>query len=323
MHRGWRFAVKGETVAPMTVVAVIFPIALTIFAGWAARRSGFVGKEAWPGIETLSFRVLIPAILIASISEADLTWSRIGPLSLSLVATLAVIACAVFALSRLPRVRDIGNPALSTLFQTSTRWNAFVSLAAADLMAGADGVLLIAVAMAVLIPIINVGNILVVASLVAADAGWRKVVRTVATNPLVIACAIGLTLNFGFGGLPDILLNGFDIVGRAALGVGLLCVGASVEIRRFVSVTPQVLIALFLRPVAAPLIFLAIGILFGLSAPELVAGILVTAVPAASNGFIVARAMGGDAEMYADVLAWQTLVSLLALPIYLAVAASL
>ena len=48
-----------------------------------------------------------------------------------------------------------------------------------------------------------------------------------------------------------------------------------------------------------------------------------TAVPAASNGYIVARAMGGDAELYADMLAWQTLLSMVAIPAYLALAASL
>ena len=307
----------------MDAVSVIFPIALIIFSGWAARRSGLVAYDAWGGIETLSFRVLIPAILIVAISGADLDPARIGPLAFALIATLGVIATLVFLVRGTADRERRENPAFSTVFQTSTRWNAFISLAAADLMAGADGVLLIAVAMAILIPIINVGNILVVAGMVSADAGWRKVARTVATNPLIIACAIGLTLNIGFGGLPDLLATGFEIVGRAALGVGLLCVGAGIEIKRFISVSRNVLISLTIRPILAPVIFLSIGMLVGLSSEELVAGVLVTAVPAASNGFLVARAMGGDAELYADVLAWQTLVSMIALPSYLALAAIL
>ena len=47
-------------------------------------------------------------------------------------------------------------------------------------------------------------------------------------------------------------------------------------------------------------------------------GILVFAVPAATNGFIVARMMGGDAATYADMLAWQTLLCLIAIPFYAA-----
>ena len=307
----------------MNTTVVILPIALTLFAGWAARRFGLVPRDAWPGIETLSFRVLIPAILIFAISGADLTLSKVGPLGIALVGTSLILAALVLILRKTIATERIDNPAFSTLFQTSTRWNAFISLTAADLLGGAEGVLLIAVAMAILIPIINVGNILAVASFVTANAGWRKIARTVATNPLVIACAIGLTLNLGFGGLPDLVVTGFEIVGRAALGVGLLCVGASIEIKRFVNVTGRILIGLILRPFLAPLIVLALGLALGLTSEELIAGVLVMAVPAASNGFMVARAMGGDAELYADLLAWQTLATLIALPLYLTLAASL
>ena len=110
---------------------------------------------------------------------------------------------------------------------------------------------------------------------------------------------------------------------RAALAVGLLCVGAGIEIRRFLTVTWRVVLGLTMRPTLAPAIFLGIGLMLGLSTAELTAGVLVMAVPAASNGFIVARAMGGDAELYADLLAWQTLVTLVVLPAYLALAATL
>ena len=82
-------------------------------------------------------------------------------------------------------------------------------------------------------------------------------------------------------------------------------------------------VGLVIRPILAPLIVLALGLTLGLTSAELIAGVLVMAVPAASNGFMVARAMGGDAELYADLMAWQTLATLIALPLYLTLAASL
>ena len=44
-------------------------------------------------------------------------------------------------------------------------------------------------------------------------------------------------------------------------------------------------------------------------------GILIMAVPTASNGYILAKKMGGDAALYADILAWQTILSMLTLPL--------
>jgi predicted permease len=46
---------------------------------------------------------------------------------------------------------------------------------------------------------------------------------------------------------------------------------------------------------------------------------LVLSVPAASNGYIVAKQMGGNAELYADILSWQTILSMFALPFYVTV----
>jgi predicted permease len=65
-----------------------------------------------------------------------------------------------------------------------------------------------------------------------------------------------------------------------------------------------------------PLVFLGLANVFGLSSTETLAGLLVTAVPAASNGYVVARTMGGDTELYADILVYQTLLSMAAIPIY-------
>jgi predicted permease len=45
------------------------------------------------------------------------------------------------------------------------------------------------------------------------------------------------------------------------------------------------------------------------------AGVLIFAVPAAANGYVVAQRMGGDADLYADILTWQTILSLGLLPL--------
>ena len=54
---------------------------------------------------------------------------------------------------------------------------------------------------------------------------------------------------------------------------------------------------------------------FGLAQTEVLIGIIVLVGPAASNGYILAKKMGGDADLYADILAWQTIMSMLILPL--------
>lgn len=300
----------------MSIAFAILPIALAFLAGWTAKATGLLKTEHWSGIELLSFRILIPAILISSIATADLSSDRIGPLAGALVSM--VIAAGLLGLSVrliLP-ARKLSSASLSTIFQTTTRWNAFISLSAAELLGGPEVLLLIAVGMSVLIPLINVSNILVLAWLCSGTTGPRRIVKTVVTNPLVIGCAIGLALNAAPFDLPRPIYETLDIIGRAALGIGLLVVGAGISWGRLKRLTAPIMIGALLRPVVVPLAFLVLAGAFGLSPTETLAGLLITTVPAATNGYVVARAMGGDTELYADILVFQTLLSMVAIPFY-------
>ena len=210
---------------------------------------------------------------------------------------------------------NLPNAAFTTLFQTTTRWNAFIALAAAELLIGEKGLVLIAAAMAVLIPLINVANIIILAGFGTAKASPYKILSMIAKNPLVQACFLGIAINLSGVPLPAPITQTLDLIGRAALGVGLLAVGAGIDPARLLRNSSALWLGVLLRLVLCPALFLALAFWMGLGTTEKLAGVLVLAVPAASNGYIVAKQMGGDANLYADILAWQTVLSMLLLPL--------
>ena len=65
-----------------------------------------------------------------------------------------------------------------------------------------DGLAIMAVAIAVLIPLINITCIVVLAAFSPSKASIGRVLGTLSRNPLVQACVIGLTLNIGGITLP-------------------------------------------------------------------------------------------------------------------------
>jgi hypothetical protein len=142
------------------------------------------------------------------------------------------------------------------------------------------------------------------------------IIRIVAKNPLVQACAVGLLIYFSGITLPGPIVETLDMVGRGALAVGLLAVGAGISLRRLTRWHWKVAVGVALRPLLAPCIFAVLAMLLGLNPAQTLAGVLVFAAPAASNGYIIAKQMGGDADLYADVLTWQTLLCLIVLPIW-------
>ena len=301
----------------MTLVFSILPIVLTLLTGYLLVRSGLIPRDDWRGIEALSFRLLIPAILIKYISSSNLNMAEFAPMILSVIASSTLIGLAVLGLRKFRSLESFPNPSLSTLFQTTTRWNAFITLVAAELFIGDEGVVLVAVAMAVMIPLINVVNIIVLVVYGTAKASIKSTLIHVLKNPLVLSCAIGLSINLFEITLPIAIDQTLDIIGRSAIGIGLLAVGAGIDPARLFKCSIDLWLGVVLRLIVIPLLFLTIAFSLGLGQIETLVGLLVLAVPAASNGYVVAKQMGGNAELYADILAWQVIASMLLLPIYI------
>jgi predicted permease len=301
----------------MSLAFSILPLLIIIASGYALAKSAIIPRGSWAAIETLSFRGLIPATLILAISRSDLSIERFGGFGMALVITLALLVVLGLSLRLLPK-HMLNNAAFTSLFQSGVRWNAFVALAAAEQFL-TGGIALMAVAIAVLIPLINVTCIVVLASFGPSKASVSKVFNTLIRNPLVQACVIGLTLNLSGVSLPSLIADALDMIGRGALGVGLMAVGAGISLRRLQRLDWRVCLGALMRPVLASSIFVGIGTLLGLPAIQVFAGVLVFAAPAASNGYIVAKQMGGDADLYADIMTWQVVLSLIVLPVWAAV----
>ncbi len=301
----------------MSLVFLILPIVFTLLCGYWLVRSGLLPRDDWRGIEVLGFRLLIPAILIKFIASSDLNVAAFAPMILSVIASLCIVGLGVLTL-RVFRAKDVlPDASLSTLFQTTTRWNAFITLVAVELFIGTEGVFLVAVAMAILIPLVNVANIVVLSIYGTAKTSVRNVLLHVIKNPLVQACVIGLSINLLGVTLPVAIEQTLDIIGRGAIAIGLLAVGAGMDPARLFKSSLNLWLGVVVRLMVLPVLFLGIAYFIQLGTLETLVGLLVLAVPSASNGYIIARQMGGNAELYADILAWQVVVSMILLPVYM------
>ncbi len=301
------------------VFLVILPLVLLVALGQVIAKTGWLAPNDWTGLEKLSFRILIPALIIRSIAHSDMTLKSSG----LYVATMLVAFTAAGILTLLLRMAlpktAIGNPQLSSMFQAVTRWNALITLPVAAQLFGPAGLTTITIAMAFLIPFINIVNIAALATLLAGQFSVGKVLKAIALNPLIIASVIGLLLNIGNIPIPAPIDTTLEMTARAALAVGLLCVGAGFNMRRLFYLNWQIVWAVSIKSVMAPALVMALAQLFGLGQMETLCAMLVVATPTATNGYIIARQMGGDAELYAIILNWQLVVAIIAFPVMIAI----
>lgn len=294
------------------VFFVILPLVLLVALGQLIAKTNQLSAENWIGLETLSFRVLLPALIINSISQSDLSLKSSGFYVLAILLAISVVGILTLMLRPLSRVTD---PQLSTMFQAVTRWNALITLPIAAQLFGPEGLAAVTIAMAFIVPFNNVINIGLLSALHAGNFRVLNILKNIAMNPLIIACAVGLAINLVGIPLPSPVTQTLEMVGRSALAIGLLCVGAGFDWRRLFHLNWRVIWAVFVKTAIAPLLVMFAGQAFGLSYMHTLCAMLVVATPTATNGYIIARQMGGDAELYAIILNWQLVVAVFAFPV--------
>ncbi|MFN4166555.1 MAG: AEC family transporter, partial [Ferrovibrio sp.] len=144
--------------------------------------------------------------------------------------------------------------------------------------------------------------------------------KAIITNPFVWSSGIGIIINMIGIPLPVIAMRFGDILGAAALGTGLLLVGAGLDVKAALRPRAITWITTVLKLALMPAMAGGIAMLLGVSGVALQVAILSAAMPTASGSYILARQMGGDAPLMAEILTVQTLIAVLTIPLVLTLA---
>jgi malonate transporter and related proteins len=295
----------------------VLPIFLLVLFGIALRRAPFIDQNLWTGLEQLGFYVLFPSLLFITLARTDFAAIPTGVIT---VVTLSAVltTCALTWLSW-PLFKRIGVPASSftTIFQTTTRWNGFVALAVADKLVGQSGLTIIALVMAVIIVPINIINVVMLEWFSGRPRNHRALMIRIVTNPLILSSLAGVFVSLSGIVIYEPLMTAIDLVSRSALSLGLIMVGAGLVIADALRPSRLVVIPVILKLFAFPALMVGIGMLAGVKGMELSMLALAASVPTAMNGYLLAKKMGGDAQLYSAVATVQTAVSFISIPLIL------
>lgn len=302
----------------MTINALL-PVIMVITIGYLVSQTGIISGDQWRGIERLAYYVLFPAILIEKIAAVDFTELPTLPMGATLLSSILLMTVLVLLFRPvLENVWSINGPRFTSIFQGSVRWNSFIALALADNLLGTQGLALIAIAIVAIIPILNIISVLVLTRYAGGAApSVAKILQDLLRNPFILSTMTGLALNVTGTPLPGFVWSTLDILGSAALSVGIVCVGASLDLSSLRRPGPALTTGTLTRLVLMPLVASGFATLYGLTGPALTATIIAASVPAASGAYLLAKQMGGDAKLMAEILTLQTLVAVITIPLAL------
>ena len=300
------------------IAGALGPLFLLILLGCVLDWLRLPGGDFWPRLERLIYFLLFPAMLVSTLATADVSQVPVTRVAVALLGAMGVFAALLWALRGWLGMEPA---AFTSAFQGALRFNTYVGVAGAAALHGAPGATVAAVAVALMVPVVNV---LCVTSFIAAgtlgSGSLGKSLAALGRNPLILACLVGIGLNVSGIGLPGWSAATVELLGRAALPLGLVAVGVALRpaalVRRDRGIWASHLVKLGLMPALA----LALALLLGLDPVSRDVVLLFAALPTATSAYILARQLGGDAEMMATLITAQTLLAMATLPLWLRLA---
>jgi predicted permease len=301
------------------VVAALLQVYHLIVQGVVLKRTLMRLETQWHGLERLTYYVLFPMLLIQTLVKADLSTVPVAGVGGALMLAAFTISLLCLALWPLLRRLNIDGPAFTSIFQGAIRWQTYVALSVCRNLHGAAGLALASVAMVAIIPMVNVFSVAVLAKFASPEKqSARAIVLTVIRNPLIWACAIGLSINVTHLTLPKIWHEVADALGGSSLAIGLLVTGAGLHLKGLFRPSLAAAAGVVFKLALMPAIAVALALWFGLSGTNLAIVAACSAVPSSPSAYVMARQLGGDAPLLAQIITLQTILAAITMPLVIA-----
>ncbi|RMF19565.1 MAG: AEC family transporter [Gammaproteobacteria bacterium] len=299
------------------LISALLPVFVLILVGLVLKRTGFPSDAFWPGAEKLMYYVLFPALLILKLTYAKTDGLDLPQIALVLLTAFGAGTLLLIGLQQLFRW---SGAVFTSVYQGGIRFNSYVVLAAVAALYGDQGIAVAAVIMSLMIPLINVLCILIFARYGSGSVnGLRGTLKAIATNPLILSCVAGLALNLTGIRFPQALFDSLSFLSAMALPLGLLCVGAGMDLKALRETGVPLVISSAFKLAVFPWVLAGTAALFGLPSLTVKVFALIGAMPTATASYILARQLGGHAGLMAGLISAQTLLAMGTLPLLLGV----
>ena len=289
---------------------LLIPDFSLILCGYLICRYTALNRSVWQPVESLVYYLLFPVLLFQSIVKSPVdVGAASGLIAAGLLAGLTSIALA-YSLPRWPvlgRHIDARDHAASA--QVAFRFNSFIGLAIAERLAGAEGLLMIAVLIGVCVPLFNVAAVWPMAR-----HGKHSFARELARNPLIIATGSGLAANLLGFTIPDWAAPTVSRISAASLALGLMAAGAGLQFGLLSRGKALSVAVLAIRHLVQPLVAFGMARLFHLSPVQTTVLLAFSALPTASTCYVLAARMGYNGPYVAGLVTLSTLLGMVSLP---------
>ena len=302
----------------MIILSTIIPIFVVIFAGWVARKRGFLPDGFLGPANRLVYYLAIPAMIFRAVSNGsfheafDIRVLGIVFLSLFLVLLAAWLTAK---LKKMPMYQR------GTFLQSSFHGNlGYIGLAVVYYHLGEPGLAAGGLFAGFIMIVQNVLAVFVLQIYSGEGAPERRGLdnlRRIIFHPVILAALFGMLVSLSELPLPLIIDRSLKILSGMALPLALLLIGATLSFDLIRSRLKKVAGASFFKLGVMPGLSLVMFRLFSIPASDFLPAFILMSAPTATLTYVMAKEMNGDSDFAVAVVSGCTLLSAVTFTLWL------
>ncbi|MBO7150349.1 MAG: AEC family transporter [Clostridia bacterium] len=287
---------------------VVFPIFLLMALGFLLRQGKLLSEPTVKQMNQLVFKVVLPASVFKNVYDSEIKDVFDGSLlAFSVVCVLAVILLALAVVVLFEKDSAKRGVLVQGIFRSN-----FVIFGLAVTAALCDGAVSGAASLlvAVVVPIFNFAAVIVLEAFGSRKADFKKILRGIVTNPLIIASVLGILVSACGLRFPAVIDKAIRQVASITTPLALIVLGASIHFSTVRSNAKQLVFGILARLVVVPAVCLSLAaFVFGFRGEHFAILLALFASPAAVSSFTMAQQMGGDGELAGQLVMFGTAAS--------------
>lgn len=288
---------------------IVLPLFVLMGLGYGAKCLHLIDEHTIEKMNNLSFRVFVPIMICENIMTADVDL-KANPWIFAFAAGGLVLLFFVSWLI-VPHLEK-ENRKKSVMIQGMCRGNyVLFGIPLARAICPGQDTAIASLLVVVVVPMVNVLSVIVLEVYRGGKMDFRKILKGILTNPLILSSLLGFLLLKLEVSLPQVIMKPVEDIAGLATPLALFVLGGSFAFSKIGKNLRQLSIMLMGKLIAAPAIFVTLAALLGFRGAELASLMVAFAAPAAVNSYTMAQQMGGDAELAAQHVVFSSAFSVI------------
>lgn len=278
----------------------VAPIFILMLLGYILNRIKIVGKAVFDGINKLIFNVFLPVLLFSNIYSTSIG-DMLDPklMFFSVLGVLFVFAIGYFLVLMLTDRNDKRGVMLQGFFRSNI---AFLGIPLMGYICNGNETGLFSLMIAIIVPLFNILAVICLERFRNGKLDLIKLLKGVVTNPLIIGCATGILFLIIGIKLPSVIETAVNDVATIASPLAMITLGAGFTFKRIKGCLKEIIITVCAKLIIVPFIMVVIAYFLGFRGEALASVLVIFATPIAVSSYPMAKQMGGNEELSAQVV---------------------